>query len=122
MSLDQFKSSSGPLRELMVASLLEDLPVPFWENCESRLDVIKDIPCKISVESGQHGQSQRSSETQSASGNVPLSIWLAQMTCASTENPIDTAVRAAVHHGHGDRLDDAGRKLARCLVSPRSGV
>jgi len=47
MSLQQFERFFWPtLRELMVALINEGfVPVPFWEgNCESRLEVIRDIP------------------------------------------------------------------------------
>jgi uroporphyrinogen-III decarboxylase len=81
MSLDQFKKFFWPtLRELMVALIREGLvPCPFWEgNCESRLEVIKDIPagkaCYKFEATNMAKAKEVLGETVSIRGNVPLSI------------------------------------------------
>ena len=81
MSLEQFKKFFWPtLRELMVALINEGLiPCPFWEgNCESRLDVIKDIPpgkaCYKFEATDMIKAKKVLGETVCIRGNVPLSI------------------------------------------------
>ena len=84
MSLDQFKKFFWPtLRELMVALINEGLvPVPFWEgNCESRLEVIKDIPpgkaCYKFEATDMIKAKEVLRERVCIRGNVPLSILVA---------------------------------------------
>ena len=81
MSLDQFKKFFWPtLRELMVALINEGLvPIPFWEgNCESRLEVIKDIPagkaCYKFESTDMIKAKKVLGDTVCIRGNVPLSI------------------------------------------------
>jgi hypothetical protein len=81
MSLEQFKKFFWPtLRDLMVALINEGLiPCPFWEgNCESRLEVIKDIPpgkACYKFESTDMAKAKKIlGDTVSIRGNVPLSI------------------------------------------------
>lgn len=84
MSLDQFKKFFWPtLRDLMVALIKEGLvPVPFWEgNCESRLEVIKDIPpgkaCYKFEATDMIKAKEVLRERVCIRGNVPLSILVA---------------------------------------------
>jgi hypothetical protein len=84
MSLDQFKKFFWPtLRELMVALINEGLvPVPFWEgNCESRLEVIKDIPpgkaCYKFEATDMIKAKEVLRERVCIRGNVPLSLLVA---------------------------------------------
>ncbi len=81
MSLDQFKKFFWPtLRELMIALIDQDLvPIPFWEgNCESRLEVIKDIPpgkaCYKFEATDMTKAKKVLGDTVCIRGNVPLSI------------------------------------------------
>ena len=81
MSLDQFKKFFWPtLRDLMIALINEGLiPCPFWEgNCESRLQVIKDIPPGKACYKFEATDMAKAKEvlgnTVSIRGNVPLSI------------------------------------------------
>jgi len=81
MSIEQFKRFFWPtLRDLMVALINEGLvPVPFWEgNCESRLDVIKDIPAGkacYKFEATDMAKAKKVlKDTVAIRGNVPLSI------------------------------------------------
>jgi Uroporphyrinogen decarboxylase (URO-D) len=81
MSLQQFQRFFWPtLRELMVALINEGfVPVPFWEgNCESRLEVIKDIPagkaCYKFEATDMVKAKKVLGETVCIRGNVPLSI------------------------------------------------
>ena len=81
MSLDQFKKFFWPtLRELMVTLINEGLvPVPFWEgHCESRLEVMKDIPAGKACYKFESTDMIRAKEvlrdTVCIRGNVPLSI------------------------------------------------
>ncbi len=81
MSLEQFKKFFWPtLRDLMVALINEGLiPCPFWEgNCESRLQVIKDIPpgkaCYKFEATDMAKAKEVLRDTVSIRGNVPLSI------------------------------------------------
>jgi uroporphyrinogen-III decarboxylase len=81
MSLDQFKKFFWPtLRELMVALINEGLvPIPFWEgNCDSRLEVIKDIPAGKACYKFEATDMIKAKEvlgdTVCIRGNVPLSI------------------------------------------------
>jgi uroporphyrinogen-III decarboxylase len=81
MSLDQFKKFFWPtLRELMVGLINEGLvPIPFWEgNCESRLEVIKDIPAGKACYKFESTDMIKAKEvlgdTICIRGNVPLSI------------------------------------------------
>ena len=84
MSLEQFKKFFWPtLRELMVALINEGLvPVPFWEgNCESRLEVIKDIPpgkaCYKFEATDMIKAKEVLRERVCIRGNVPLSLLVA---------------------------------------------
>jgi hypothetical protein len=81
MSLEQFKKFFWPtLRDLMVALINEGLiPCPFWEgNCESRLEVIKDIPAGkacYKFEATDMAKAKKVlGDTVSIRGNMPLSI------------------------------------------------
>jgi uroporphyrinogen-III decarboxylase len=81
MSLEQFKRFFWPtLRDLMIALINEGLvPCPFWEgNCESRLDVIRDIPSGKACFKFEATDMARAKEmlrdTVCIRGNVPLSI------------------------------------------------
>jgi uroporphyrinogen-III decarboxylase len=81
MSLEQFKKFFWPtLRDLMVALINEGLiPCPFWEgNCESRLEVIKDIPAGKACYKFEATDMVKAKEmlggTVCIRGNVPLSI------------------------------------------------
>lgn len=81
MSLEQFKKFFWPtLRELMVSLINEGfVPVPFWEgNCESRLEVIKDIPvgkaCYKFEATDMVKAKKVLGDTVCIRGNVPLSI------------------------------------------------
>lgn len=83
MSLDQFKKFYWPtLRQLMVALINEGLvPVPFWEGkCDSRLEVIKDIPAGKACYKFEATDMTKAKEvlgdTVSIRGNVPLSILI----------------------------------------------
>jgi hypothetical protein len=87
MSLEQFKKFFWPtLRGLMVALINEGfVPVPFWEgNCESRLEVIKDIPpgkaCYKFEATDLVKAKKVLGETVCVRGNVPLSILVAGTT------------------------------------------
>jgi uroporphyrinogen-III decarboxylase len=84
MSLQQFQRFFWPtLRELMVVVINEGfVPVPFWEgNCESRLEVIKDIPagkaCYKFEATNMVKAKEVLRETVCIRGNVPLSILVA---------------------------------------------
>jgi hypothetical protein len=84
MAIDQFKKFFWPtLRELMVALIKEGMvPVPFWEgNCESRLDVIKDVPpakaCYKFEATDMIKAKEALRDRVCIRGNVPLSILVA---------------------------------------------
>jgi uroporphyrinogen-III decarboxylase len=77
----QFKKFFWPtLRELMVAFINEGLvPCPFWEgNCESRLDLIKDIPAGKACYKFEATDMAKAKKVLRdivcIRGNVPLSI------------------------------------------------
>jgi uroporphyrinogen-III decarboxylase len=81
MSPAQFKKFFWPtLRELMVALIDEGLvPCPFWEgNCESRLEVMKDIPAGKACYKFEATDMPKAKkvlrDTVCIRGNVPLSI------------------------------------------------
>jgi len=81
MSLEQFKKFFWPtLRELMVAMINEGLvPIPFFEgNCESRLEIIKDIPAGKACYKFEATDMLKAKkvlrDTVCIRGNVPLSI------------------------------------------------
>ncbi len=81
MSKEQFKKFFWPtLRELMVALIHEGLtPCPLWEgNCNSRLDIIKDIPigkaCYAFEATDLFKAKEILGDTVCIRGNVPLSI------------------------------------------------
>ena len=84
MSPEQFKRFFWPtLRELMVVLIREGLvPCPFWEgNCESRLEVIKDIPAGkacYKFEATDMAKAKKAlRDTVCIRGNVPLSLLVA---------------------------------------------
>ncbi len=84
MSLDQFKKFFWPtLRDLIVALINGGLvPVVFWEgNCESRLEVIKDIPAGKACYKFEATDMVKAKKVLksivSIRGNVPLSILVA---------------------------------------------
>jgi uroporphyrinogen-III decarboxylase len=84
MSLGQFKKFFWPtLRELMIALINEGMvPCPFWEgNCESRLEVIKDIPagkaCYILEATDMTKAKKLLRDTVCIRSNIPLSILVA---------------------------------------------
>lgn len=84
MSLEQFKKFFWPtLRDLMVALIDKGLiPCPFWEgNCESRLEVIRDIPAGKACYKFEATDMVKAKEvlkdTVCIRGNVPLSILVA---------------------------------------------
>lgn len=81
MSLEQFNKFFWPtLRELMVAMINEGLvPIPFFEgNCESRLEIIKDIPAGKACYKFEATDMLKAKkvlrDTVCIRGNVPLSI------------------------------------------------
>ena len=81
MSLEQFKKFFWPtLRELMVAMINEGLvPIPFFEgNCESRLEIIKDIPAGKACYKFEATDMLKAKkvlrDTVCIRGNVPLSL------------------------------------------------
>ena len=81
MSLEQFKNFFWPaLRDLMVALIDEGLiPCPFWEgNCESRLEVIRDIPAGKACYKFEATDMVKAKEVLRdrvcIRGNLPLSI------------------------------------------------
>jgi hypothetical protein len=83
MSPEQFKRFFWPtLRDLMMALIREGLvPCPFWEgNCESRLEVIKDIPAAkacYQFEATDMAKAKKVlGDTVCIRGNVPLSILM----------------------------------------------
>ncbi len=84
MSLDQFKNFYWPsLRELMMQLIDEGLvPCPLWEGkCESRLEVIKDIPRGKAIYIFENTDIFKAKEilgdTVCIKGNMPASLLIA---------------------------------------------
>jgi hypothetical protein len=83
MSPEQFKKFYWPtLRELMIALMNEGMvPYPFWEgNCESRLEVIKDIPAGKACYKFEATDMAKAKKVLRDKvcirGNVPLSVLI----------------------------------------------
>jgi uroporphyrinogen-III decarboxylase len=81
MSPDHFKTFYWPsLREVMLQLIDRDMvPVPFWEgNCESRLEIIRDIPKGKAIYMFEQTDIFRAKDilgdTVCIRGNVPASL------------------------------------------------